>query len=482
MNKRDKSIKKNALLNTVKQGSAVIFPFITFTYCSHILGAENMGQFSLVQTIVSYCAYLATFGVNEYAIRETSPIRYNRKAFNDIASQIFSITCIMTVLSYAVLFIITVFWRDSNTYSCILLIYSLTILFTTIGVDWVNTVYEDFAYLAVRYIAIQVFCLFVMFLTVRNSNDLVRYVIIVTIATSGGNLLNIFYIRKKVKIQFTFKMNFLIHIKRMFVFFINNLSVLLYLNSDIILLRYFTNDFTVGIYTIATKIYTIIKSLINAITMVLVPRVTYYIENDQKEIASKVCSTMLNKLCFILFPISVGLFFESKNIILLVAGEEYIGGGTVLAIYSIAIIFAVFSCFYSYVVLIPNRKEKYFLVSTLVAATVNIVGNFLLIPVISLNGAAITTLMSEFIVFVLTLYKSKKIMYITINIVDLSKELGGVFLISVICFSCKEIIGNSINELIIATVTSMIAYIILELVLKNSIVEDAKMLISRKFK
>ena len=75
------SLKRNAILNLLKQSCTVVFPFITFTYSTHILGAENMGIFSFSQTVVSFFTLLATMGLSDYAVRECATFT-NQSLYN----------------------------------------------------------------------------------------------------------------------------------------------------------------------------------------------------------------------------------------------------------------------------------------------------------------------------------------------------------------------------------------------------------------
>ena len=116
-----------------------------------------------------------------------------------------------------------------------------------------------------------------MILFVKSSTDLYRYIIICTLSSVGGNIFNIFYLRKRIKLQFTFRLNFWVHIFPLLILFFNSVASVIYLNPDITMLRIFTNDTEVGIYTIATKVYSVLKTLINGVTYVTIPRFSYYL-------------------------------------------------------------------------------------------------------------------------------------------------------------------------------------------------------------
>ena len=75
MKNSDISVKRNALLNVLKQACTIVFPFLTFSYASHVLGAERIGTYTFGQSIVSYFACFAALGISDYAVREAAMLR-----------------------------------------------------------------------------------------------------------------------------------------------------------------------------------------------------------------------------------------------------------------------------------------------------------------------------------------------------------------------------------------------------------------------
>lgn len=111
-----------------------------------------------------------------------------------------------------------------------------------IGTDWVNGIFEDYFYITVRYIAVQCICLLAMFVFVRQPEDIIPYCIISVLATNGGNLINVFYIRKYAKIRFTFDMDLKRHLVPLLILFVNSIAITIYVNSDITMLGFFESD------------------------------------------------------------------------------------------------------------------------------------------------------------------------------------------------------------------------------------------------
>ena len=90
-NTKHKSLKKNALLYTIKSFLELCFPLITFPYSSRVLGPEKIGMVHFAQSIVSYFSILATLGIGTYAVREAAKVRNDPVRFNLTVNIIFFI-------------------------------------------------------------------------------------------------------------------------------------------------------------------------------------------------------------------------------------------------------------------------------------------------------------------------------------------------------------------------------------------------------
>ena len=470
---KNKSIKVNAILNGIRQCCTILFPMITIPYISRILGAENYGKINFGSSIASYFVLIGAFGVNAYAIREGSKIRNDAKKYREFASQILSINMLTTIVSYVSLFFLLLFWDEVKTYRLLICIQTLPIIFTTIGVDWNNNIFEDFAYTTIRYIIVQIVSIILMFIFVRTSDDYIVYAFITAFANIGGSVVNFFYIRKNyVKTHFTFDMHLKKHFMPMLYLFSNMIASTIYANSDITILTLFKGDSVTGVYSISVKIYTIIKQFINAIVGVALPRFSYYIGQNQKDEYNALLTKLFHGLLLLILPSMIGLIMIGEQMIVLIAGTEFQSGYISLCFLSIAIIFAVLSCFYVYGILIPYGCEKKCLISTAVAAVTNVVLNFFFIPFFSLNGAAITTMISEAMVFVLSVYYSRGLYKMDITLKKLFPCILGCVGISIVCLIVKFLNLSVLKTLIFAISGSGIVYGMTLLLLKDELAES----------
>lgn len=453
-----KSLKINAVLSGIKQCCAIIFPLITFPYVSRILGSDGFGKYSFSYSVVSYFLLIAALGINTYAIREGAKIREDKKKINEFASQVFSINLCSVLLSYILLGITIAFSTKIQAYVPYILIQSVVMILVAIGTDWINSIYEDFFYITVRYILMQIVAIFMMFTFVRTSSDVIAYCIISVLAASGGNLLNIFYVRKYVKFNFTFHMNVKTHIIPLMILFINSVAITIYVNSDITMLGFYYDDSVVGVYSFASKIYSIIKQLVNAIVVVSLPRIAYIVKNQSNQYKSYM-DKIFWALSVALLPIVAGTLGMSNTIIQIAGGEEYVSGNYALDILSIALIFAILASFFTNCVLIIYSQEKKCLQSTIVSAFINVGLNFALLPKIGITGAAITTVIAEATnCFVQMRFAKKYFDWTKLKIKPMFPYFFGSGLILFVCICCNIYIENIYFRMITALVASSFIY------------------------
>lgn len=467
-----KSVKINAALNTIKQLCQILFPIITVPYVTRTLGAINYGKINFSNSIVSYFMLFASLGISSYAIREGALVRKNREKFQQFSSEIFSINIFSTLIAYLLLFV-TLLVPQVARFKEIILIQSISIILTTLGADWVNSVYEDYAYITVRYLIFQIISICLLFIFVHTKNDYIKYAVILVTASAGGNILNIFYIRRYTKLKFILKFNWIKHMIPILVLFGNQLAITLYVNSDVTMLGFLSSQKMVGLYSLSSKIYTAFQQMLNAIIIVSVPRLSFYLGTKNNIEFKKLGDKIYQALLICIVPIVVGLAIYAKMIMRLAGGKEYASGGASLSILAFSLFFSLLAAFYTNCIMLPNKMENKILLITSIAAIINVLLNFGMIPMFGANGAALTTVISEIVVAFSSYKVSSGVFHkVTINKDTVSPFVGGI-VIAITCILLKILFYNSYMALILSLIFSPIIYTLVLRFMKNSIVCSA---------
>lgn len=480
MLKNNSIVRGNTFYSMIKSCSTVIFPLITFPYISRVLLTENVGKINFANSIVSYISLLASLGITTYAIRECSKVREDRNKLSKVASQIFSIDLVTTIFAYAILLVLLVLANPLYSYRRLIVILSTTILFTTLGTDWLNTSLEDFKYITIRTIIFQVLSLVLMFCFVRDQNDYIKYAYITVISGSGANIANIFYRKKYCIIRFTFRMNLRKHFSPILKLFAMMVSQQIFCNSDITILGLIYGDFEVGLYSTSVKIYNMVNSLISSITWVVMPELSYSFANRNYESINKMLRYALNFLLTLGVPCIIGLNLFAPELIEVVVGVEYIEAASSLKILSVSLAISLIWCFVMNIILLPSGRDGICLTACACSAVFNLITNLIFIPKFGMNAAAVTTTLSQLLGLLISVpFVDKEIRIYELKSLIVSPALGGVMEI-VLLIVVKELISNLFIRTIVGVLGSAILYIGVLILLKNDIAYNAWLFVLKK--
>ena len=470
---RKKSLGVNALLNGLRSALNLIFPLITFPYVSRVLSVDGMGIYNFSNTYVNYFVLIAGLGVATYAVREGAKYRDNKEQISEFASQIFTINMVSTLIAYLLLIGSLLIFSNLRNYVTCILVFSLQLFFTTIGTEWLYTIYEEYQYITIRSIVFKIISIVLLFLLVHSSNDYLWYAAITVFAGVGSNILNYIHAKSFCKIKFVRDTNWKYHLKPILVIFASAVAITLYISSDTTILGLLKDNYAVGIYGVAVKIYTIVSGLISGLLVVTIPRLAMLIGKRRVKEYSHVLQEVINSVSILGLPAAVGLVMLSKEVILIIAGKKYLDGTLSLQIITWALIFSNYSTIFNQCVLIPLKRESKTLRNTVITGLVNVGLNFIFIPLWSYDGTALSTVIAEFMVMVMNgwsardyvgpILKSKRTFK---SILD---SIVGCLGIAMVCVLLKLGISSLILRTVLSIGLSVIMYGAILVFLKNEI-------------
>lgn len=465
---KQRSIKVNMALNAIKGLLSVVFPLITFPYITRRLGVTNVGRYNFAHSIISYFVLLAGLGINTFAIREGAKKREDSRELNSFASEMLTINLLSTVISYVFLIIIMLIVPSLYSYKALLIILSLQILFKTIGVEWLYSIYEDYLYITIRSILFQIVSLILLFVFVKNESDLNIYTIITVISSVGSNVLNLIHSRKYCRFQIRITNRVKNYIKPIFVLFAMSATVTIYVSSDITILGFLCNDEVVGIYSVSVKVYTIVKTILSSIIIVSIPRLSASIGKKDFALFNSTAEDIYNTLITIVMPSVVGIITLRKEIILIISSENYLSAESSLSLLSIALFLCLGAWFWGQCILIPFNRETTVFKITILCAVINIVSNFMLIFLWQENAAAFTTIIAEACSFIVCRHYGKEYVKLNNTKIIFGKVSIGCIIIPIVSIALKAVTNNTVLIVLFTILISIVLYTIVEVLLKNN--------------
>ena len=391
--KKTNSIKFNFLMNSILTLSSIVFPLITFPYVSRVLSPEGTGKVFLATSVISYFNLIAQLGIPIYGIRVCAKLRDNEKLLISNIQELLIINLIMSLIAYIGYFIMLFSVNRFADEKPLYLVMSITILLNAIGVEWLYKGFEQYAYITARSVIFKLVALVALFLLVHQKSDYIIYGGITVLAASASNVLNFFNARKFIFAKSHRPLRFSPHLKAVGVFFAMSCTTTIYTHLDTIMIGFMNTDIDVGYYNSAIKIKQFLVSIITSLGAVLLPRSSYFIETKQFTMFIEISAKALKFIFIIGIPMMFFFFIFAEQSVYFLSGYEYKSAILPMRILMPTILFLL-----GIQMLVPMGKENHILYSELLGAAVDFVINLALIPKYASVGAAIGTLVAEFVV------------------------------------------------------------------------------------
>lgn len=465
-----KIILINYFFNVVKTLSNLIFPLITFTYTSRVLGVEGIGSFNFARSYTGYYILLASLGMSSYGVREAAKIRDSKSQLSTFAQEMLCINFFSTIISIIAMITSIFLVKRLQNYTLLLMINGVSILLNGLSMEWLYSAMEKYRYITIRSLVFQIISIIMMVLLVHDSKDLAKYAAINVFSASGSYILNFINCRKYISFTKREKYNFKKHIKPLCILFAMTISVSLYALLDSTMLGFMQSDSAVGLYTAGIKMNKLSTALITALGVVLVPRLSYYYEKGEKEKFMYLVQKAYKCNFLLSVPICVGIGTLGKPIILLLSGCEFLDAQQISLILTPIIIFIPFSILTSNQILIPMRKDTLVLKATCVGAITNFVANMFLIPRFSYIGAAIGTVLAEGVVMIANYMYAKKNLDMKNIMRGYWKYWIAAFPILLITWEVMRLVTNNILVIFYSVATSAMVYFLILLLLREEMV------------
>lgn len=477
---KQKSIKLNFIMNAILQISAFIFPLITFPYVSRILGPSGTGNVSFATSIVTYFALFAQLGIPTYGIRATARVRDDKELLSKTVQEIFIINAVMCVLAYFVFFVVLNLVPKMYNDKVLFIIISSTILFNSVGMDWLYKGLEKYTYITFVSIIFKFIALILMFVCVHHKNDYVIYGAISIFAASASNICNLVNIHKLIYIKPIFNYEFTKHFRPIMIFFAMSCATTIYTNLDTVMLGFMKDNVEVGYYNAAIKIKNVLLGVVTSLGTVLLPRASYYIENNMYSEFKRIAGKALNFVVLISFPLCLYFILFAKEGVLFLSGDAYTEAILPMQILMPTLIFIGLTNIMGIQMLIPLGKEKVVLYSEIAGAIVDLAINTVLIPIMASSGAAIGTLVAEMVVWIvqyIVLKEDVKETYVKIRYLPI---VIGLAISALFSMPIKLLGLSSFFTLLLSAIVFFGIYLVVLTVAKEKLVNEIEFQILEK--
>lgn len=450
---------KNYIYNIIYQLITVILPIITIPYVSRILGADGLGEYALTSTYAQYFLLIGMLGLTIYSSREIAYVREDEEKLEQTFWELNFLRFLTVGISLLVYIILFFFILNINNKK-IYLIQTLIILNGFIDISWLFIGLEDFKKVAIRNTAVKLIGVVLIFLLIKNENQVCLYSLILGGTQFLGQLIMWFEIPSKIKFSYPNKSNIKKHLRFSIKLFIPQIAITVYTMLDKVMLGVMTNDIQVAFYDNSQRIIRIVVVFVTTLAFVTIPKMSnLYSQKKYNEFEKNIYKSF-SFVSFLAFPMSFGLIAITNKFVPWFFGKAFTEMIPVFYAGSLLIITLGWSSILGNQVLISIKREKQFTICVTCGAALNIVLNLLLINIYKSLGTMIASILAEYVGMFLMVYFLKDIIKFNLLFKDTLKYIILSIIMSIIVYFIGEMLNASIITTFIQIILGLIIYII----------------------
>ena len=160
------SLKKNMAYNIAYQVLVIVLPLVTAPYVSRILGAEGLGIYSYIFSIVTYFGLFGMLGIANYGNRSIALTKADREKVSQTFINIYVIQLFTTFVALIAYLLFVTFLFSGN--KIVAYIQTIILLSYVLDITWCFFGLEQFAVTVTRNAIIKIVTVIAIFTLVKH--------------------------------------------------------------------------------------------------------------------------------------------------------------------------------------------------------------------------------------------------------------------------------------------------------------------------
>ena len=432
------------------------------------MSAELIGDYSYALANSSYFVLIEALGFSLYGMLKVSANRADKKYISTLFKEIM-IAKFFLMVTCIIVYTISFVWTSSgNKILCAIMI--MNIISTGIDSTWFLMGMEDFKTTALRNIAVRLVNIVLIIILVKSEKDFLIYAIIMQLSNVISYIVVFPTVKKYIiSSKVSFK-NILKHTIKSLIYFVPGIVNTIFTSADKTVLGAFANSYEVGVYEQASKICSLCGSVINSISNVVMPRVTYLNHNASNEKSKKFMFKTLHYASVVAIVVTVGIICISDEFVPLFFGLGYEKSAVLLKILAFNVLMSILANYIGQQCLISNDKQNQYNIAISVGAILNVILNLFMVERLQSVGVSVASVVSSGALFLVVLIFSREIISLK-NIIQMDwKAIISAIIMFVTIYWLS--FDNLFITLVVKVVVGAAVYITILAILREEIIQE----------
>lgn len=472
-------IFNNTLIQAVGKIASTGLNLFAFAFMTRELGQSGFGEYTTVITFLSFFAIIADLGLTLVTVQMINSDKDNE---NKILGNLFGLRLLSALLFIGLAPFIVLLFDYNDGIKLGVMIAAASFFFTALNQIMVGLFQSRLK--MNRVVWAEVISRFVLIiaviLTIKYHWGLNGMLAATSIASFSSFLLHFYFARKFAKIRPLFNLNWWLKITNLsWPLAITIAFNLIYLRADTLILSLIKTPAEVGLYGAAYKIIDVLSSLPFMFAGVILPVLVLAWQKKDLPKFKSILQRSFDVLALIAMPIVVGTQFLANDIIVLIAGPEFIEAGMILKMLIIAVAAIFLGNMMSHAVVAIGAQKKVIWIYVFTSIT-SLIAYFIFIPRFSYFGAAAVTIYSEITIAILSTIFIYRQLHIKVNLIALSKSLVSSLLMGLILWLLPTNLYQNFLGLSATILLAIISYTYFLWIFRAFNKEDMKLILNKQ--
>lgn len=402
-------IAYNTIIQIVSKFISTGLALIAVAIITRQLGQTGFGEYTTIVTFLSFFAIAADLGLTLITVQMISKPDVDEEY---ILGNLFGLRLVTALAFLIPAPFIAIFFPYSTDIKTGIVVASFSFLFIALNQVLIGVFQKNLRMdkVSIAEIASRIFLVIGIIVAFKLNSGLLGILFVTSISSLINFIFHFLFSRRFtiIRLRFDFKFWKEIMIKSWPLALTITLN-LVYLKTDTLLLSIINRPSKIGIlaevglYGAAYKVIDVLITLPFMFAGIILPILTLSWTQGKNEDFKNVLQKSFNVMAIIAIPLTLGTQFVAKDVMALVAGNEFKDSGDILQVLIIAASMIFLGNMLAHAV-IAIEKQKNIIKAYLFTAVTSVIGYLLFIPYYSYMAAAWVTVYSETVIAIASIY------------------------------------------------------------------------------